>query len=103
MLLPPPRSTPTDTLCPYTTLFRSPRWLDANNPRVRVVTHQELYRAKDTLPTFNSSGIETQLHHIGGLAEHFLYFNDDFFLGDFCVPEDFFFANGAMKIGRAHV
>src|SRR3546814_19108879 len=24
MLLPPPRSTRTDTLCPYTTLFRSP-------------------------------------------------------------------------------
>jgi hypothetical protein len=74
-----------------------PKWLDDTGARIRVVTHQEIYRNRDCLPTFNSSGIETQLHHIEGLAEHFLYFNDDFFLGDFCVPEDFFFANGAMK------
>src|SRR3546814_20204810 len=26
MILRPPRSTRTDTLCPYTTLFRSPQW-----------------------------------------------------------------------------
>ena len=33
------------------------------------------------LPTFNSHAIESQLHHIDGLTEHFLYFNDDMFLG----------------------
>lgn len=74
-----------------------PSWLNTQNPRIKVVPHSEIYSKQDHLPTFNSSSIETQLHHIDGLAEHFLYFNDDFFLGDFCLPEDFFFANGAMK------
>ncbi|SMF57883.1 Stealth protein CR1, conserved region 1 [Xaviernesmea oryzae] len=74
-----------------------PEWLDLTNDRIKLVTHADIYRHKDHLPTFNSSSIETQLHHIDGLAEHFLYFNDDFFLGDFCVPEDFFLANGVIK------
>ncbi len=74
-----------------------PDWLDLSNSRIKLVTHSEIYKNKDHLPTFNSSSIETQLHHIDGLADHFLYFNDDFFLGDFCVPEDFFLPNGVMK------
>lgn len=74
-----------------------PSWLNIDHPKIRLVTHAEIYRNREHLPTFNSSSIETQLHHIDGLAEHFLYFNDDFFLGDFCRPEDFFFANGVLK------
>jgi hypothetical protein len=74
-----------------------PTWLDTSNSRLKVVPHADIYRHPDHLPTFNSSGIETQLHHIDGLSEHFLYFNDDFFLGDFCTPEDFFYPNGSIK------
>src|SRR3546814_516030 len=33
MIRGPPRSTLTDTLCPYTTLFRSPRWRRADERR----------------------------------------------------------------------
>lgn len=78
-----------------------PMWLDTSNPRLKIVPHSAIYRNPDHLPTFNSSSIETQLHHIEGLAEHFLYFNDDFFLGNFCKPEDFFFANGSIKFFRS--
>lgn len=74
-----------------------PEWLDRDNPRVKVVPHAEIYRNKSDLPTFNSSSIETQLHHIDGLSEHFIYFNDDVFLGNFCTPDDFFLPNGIMK------
>jgi hypothetical protein len=74
-----------------------PDWLDDTSDRITLVSHRDIYRDPAVLPTFNSSGIETQLHHIPGLAEHFLYFNDDFMLADFCTPEDFFFANGLMK------
>lgn len=74
-----------------------PSWLNTSNERLKVVPHSEIYSNKEHLPTFNSSGIETQLHHIQGLAEHFIYFNDDFFLGSFCTPQDFFYANGVMK------
>lgn len=74
-----------------------PSWLNTEAGNLKVVSHSEIYRNKSHLPTFNSSGIETQLHHIEGLSEHFLYFNDDFFLGAMCTPEDFFHANGALK------
>jgi len=82
-----------------------PAWLDLDHPKIRIVPHSEIYRSPDMLPTFNSSGIETQLHHIDGLAEHFLYFNDDFFLGKVCSAEDFFFSNGMLKYfpGRKRV
>jgi hypothetical protein len=74
-----------------------PAWLDTTNPQIRLVNHEDIYSHKEFLPTFNSSGIETQLHHIEGLAEHFVYFNDDFFLGQLCTPQDFFLENGIIK------
>jgi hypothetical protein len=74
-----------------------PDWLDVTSDRISVVTHAEIYKNARHLPTFNSSGIETQLHHVPNLSEHFLYFNDDFMLGKMCAPEDFFYTNGAMK------
>lgn len=42
------------------------------------------------LPTFNSHSIESNLHRIPGLAEHFLYANDDMFFGAPVEPTDFF-------------
>jgi hypothetical protein len=79
------------------TCGQRPSWLNELSDRITVVSHEEIYANSAVLPTFNSSGIETQLHHIEGLAEHFLYFNDDFMLTDFCTPADFFYANGTMK------
>ncbi|MEV4559339.1 stealth conserved region 3 domain-containing protein [Kitasatospora sp. NPDC049285] len=49
---------------------------------------------------FNSHAIETGLHRIPGLAEHFLYFNDDMFLGRPVRPEDFFLGSGLPKVFR---
>jgi len=45
----------------------------------------------------STPALETQLHHIDGLSEHFVYFNDNFFLGRLCTPEDFFWDNGVLK------
>ncbi|XP_043232763.1 N-acetylglucosamine-1-phosphotransferase subunits alpha/beta-like [Amphibalanus amphitrite] len=66
-----------------------PAWLDLDNPRITVVTHEEIFPNKSHLPTFSSSAIESHLHRIKGLSEHFLFFNDDFFLGQPVVLEDF--------------
>jgi hypothetical protein len=74
-----------------------PPWLRPDHPRLTVVSHRELFGDRGTLPTFNSHAIETQLHHIPGLAEHFIYFNDDVFLGRPVVPTRFFHANGIAK------
>ncbi|MCW2790059.1 MAG: hypothetical protein JWP56_2362 [Aeromicrobium sp.] len=79
------------------TMDQTPSWLDVSHPQIEVVSHRDIYSDHESLPTFNSSSIETQLHHIEGLAEHFIYFNDDMFLGKPCSWEDFFFANGMMK------
>ncbi|MGD6748493.1 stealth family protein [Streptomyces sp. BH106] len=74
-----------------------PSWLNTAHPQIRVVDHQEIFTDPDVLPTFNSHAIESQLHHIDGLAEHFIYFNDDVFLGRPTLPQDFFVANGLSR------
>ena len=48
-----------------------PKWL-AQSERVQIVPHSALYPDLTVLPTFNSNSIETVLHRIEGLAEHFL-------------------------------
>ncbi|MFF3489704.1 stealth family protein [Streptomyces sp. NPDC002795] len=74
-----------------------PSWLNTAHPQVHVVDHREIFTDPEALPTFNSHAIESQLHHIDGLAEHFLYFNDDVFLGRPAIPQDFFLANGLSR------
>jgi hypothetical protein len=53
------------------------------------------------LPTHNSQGVESQLHNIPGLAEHFLYSNDDMFIGRPLTPDMFFTPGGATKFVEA--
>ncbi|WP_374228903.1 stealth family protein [Streptomyces sp. DH8] len=74
-----------------------PHWLNLRSPRITVVDHSELFADPAALPTFNSHAIESQLHHIDGLSEHFLYFNDDMFLGCPVTPRDFFLSNGMTR------
>ncbi len=55
-----------------------PYWLNTSHPRVRIVDHRDLFPDPATqLPNFNSLAIESVLHRIPGLSEHFLYFNND--------------------------
>lgn len=77
---------------------QTPAWLDTSNPRVRVVSHREIMPA-EILPVFNSCTIELFLPRIPGLAEHFLYANDDMF---FSRPVDpgFFFDEGGRPVVR---
>lgn len=70
-----------------------PDWLDTFDPRIRLVDHRDILPA-DALPTFNSHAIETGLHRIDGLAEHFVYLNDDVFLARPLTPEAFFSPGG---------
>lgn len=71
-----------------------PYWLDESNPRITVVTHEEIFPSKSMLPVFSSPAIETQIHRIPGLAEKFIYFNDDVFLGAPVWPDDFVTSTG---------
>ncbi|MBQ0896586.1 stealth family protein [Micromonospora sp. U56] len=74
-----------------------PSWLDPTHPMITVVTHAELFADLGGRSSFNSHAIESRLHCIEGLAEHFLYLNDDVFLGRPLLPTHFFHANGIAK------
>ena len=76
------------------TADQTPDWLNTDHPRLKVVSHKEIFSEPTSLPTFNSHAIESQLHHIDGLSEHFLYFNDDVMLGRETLPQHFFLPNG---------
>ena len=71
-----------------------PSWLDTSHPKITVVDHRDIFTDHDRLPTFNSHAIESQLHHIEGLSEHFLYLNDDVFFGRSVEPSRFVRSNG---------
>ena len=59
--------------------------------KVSIVDHKVVFKDfEQFLPTFNCRPIETCMHRVPGLAEHFIYFNDDFFLIKHTKPTDFF-------------
>ena len=67
--------------------------------RISIVDHLTLFAGHESaLPTFNSLAIETLLWRIPGLAERFVYFNDDVFLTGPLAPGDVF--QGAAPVLR---
>lgn len=66
-----------------------PEWLDTDYSKVSVIDHKD-FIPPEYLPTFNSHTIELNLHRIKGLADQFVYFNDDCFLTTPCNKSDFF-------------
>lgn len=73
----------------FVTNCKTPDWLDLDNPKLRIVHHKEIIPA-EYLPTFNSGVIERYIHRIPGLTEHFVYFNDDFYIINHVRKERFF-------------
>ena len=73
----------------FVTWGHLPKWLNTEHPRIHIVNHRDCipdaYR-----PTFNANTIELNLHRIKGLADQFVYFNDDIFLLKMVQPTDFF-------------
>jgi hypothetical protein len=77
-----------------------PQWL-APHPKITIVRAEEHFTDLSALPVYNSHAVETQLHHIPGLAEHFLYSNDDMFFGRPLSPTMFFSPGGVTKFIEA--
>ena len=80
----------------------APAWL-ADHPKVTIVRSEEFFADPSVLPTHNSHAVEAQLHRIPGLAEHFLYSNDDMFFGRLIEPELFFTPGGVTKFVECEV
>ena len=69
--------------------------------RVKVVDHRDIFKGHEhALPTINSYSIECMLYRIPGLAENFIYFNDDFFLIKPTQPKDWFIDGLPVIRGR---
>lgn len=79
----------------FVTCGQSPDWLNTAHPKIHLVNHED-YIPNQYLPVFNSSLIEIYLHKIPSLAEHFVYFNDDFFIINH-IPKERFFKNGVPQ------
>ena len=79
----------------FVTCGHYPKWLNLNCPKLKFIKHSD-YIPEEYLPTFSSHTIELNLHRIEDLSEKFVYFNDDTFITDEVLKEDFFI-NGLPK------
>ena len=77
-----------------------PHWLD-DHPKVTIMRSEDFFADPSVLPTHNSQAVESQLHHIPGIAEHFLYSNDDMFFGRAVSPSMFFSPGGVSSFIEA--
>lgn len=66
--------------------------------KISIVDHAEIFADLiDLAPTFNSRSIESLIYRTPGLADHFIYMNDDFFILRPTHPGDFFAAPGIPR------
>jgi len=79
----------------FVTMGHLPKWLHIEHPKLHIVQHEDIIDKK-YLPTFNSNAIEANLHKIEGLSEHFVLFNDDFFITS-KIPKERFFQNSLPR------
>ena len=74
-----------------------PSWFNDNyKQKITILDHNDTFQEKH-LPCTNSNSIETTLCNISELSEHFIYLNDDFFIGR-PVPYTIFFTNDGKII-----
>lgn len=71
------------------TCGQTPKWLNIDNEKIILVNHTD-YIPNEYLPTFNSNVIELFMNRIEGLAEKFVYFNDDVLILNKVDKADFF-------------
>ena len=70
---------------------RANQWPSDLANRLKLVDHRDIFVGhEDYLPTFNCLAIEALMHRIPGLAERFVYLNDDFILIGPVQPETWF-------------
>lgn len=75
-----------------------PSWMKEND-KITVVDHHDVfYTFFDTVT--NSNALETYIHNIKGLSEHFIYFNDDVFVGKPLSYREFFTSEGKAMMPK---
>ena len=72
-----------------------PSWL-ADHPQLRLVSHRDI--RTEAGPTFSSTCLEASVHRIPNLCGHFIYLNDDLFLGESFSVSHLFSDGGRFKL-----
>lgn len=70
-----------------------PSWLNVSHPKISIVDHRDIM-PHDALPVFNSQAIESCIHRIPNLSEHFIYGNDDMLFLQPVTADSFFHSDG---------
>ena len=89
-----------------------PAWVKAmgdspmlgTSTNIRIAFHEDIWAGPGGVtppPTFNSNHIQANLHNIPDLAEHFILFDDDMFVGQPLKRTDFFTPEGFPAV-RTH-
>lgn len=79
---------------------QKPDWLNINSDKLVLIDHKEIIN-NEFLPVFSANPIESNIHRIPGLSEHFVFFNDDMYLTAPVSPDDFFSDEGLPKYNTA--
>ena len=77
--------------------YKQPSWIKEND-KIIVIDHSQTFPSDKYLPNTNSNAIETTIANIKDLSNHYIYFNDDIFLGRKVKYTDFFTPDGKAKI-----
>jgi hypothetical protein len=70
----------------------------SSSGNITWIPHTQIFPDQEDLPTFNSHAIEACLHRVPGLAEHFLYLNDDVFINRPLYYQDVFDHNNNPRV-----
>jgi hypothetical protein len=79
-----------------------PSWLNDKHPKIRLISHSDIFPDKSHLPTFNSQSIECHFNNIPSLSEYFIYSNDDMMFGNHVNKMDFILPNGKLAFGKGN-
>lgn len=71
-----------------------PGFVDFGRDDIELVTHAQLFPRPKDAPSFNTFAIESVVNNIPGLAEHYIRFSDDFFIGKPLGKADFLGGDG---------
>lgn len=74
----------------FITCGHLPLWLNKTHKKIKIHNHKDYFSPEATLPIFSSHPIEMNLNNIPGLAEKFIYFNDDTIAVKKVTPDRFF-------------
>jgi hypothetical protein len=75
-----------------------PPWLAPDDESIRLVDVNELLEPRGEVPTFNPGAVRAVLHHLDGLAEHYLLIESGTLIKRHLRPVEFFFANGVTRL-----